>query len=696
MSYFAAKVQKNVELPNDNAEIFVSLHRIMMKVMRHALHLMLLVVLLLSACTGKRQQAKNAVKADSLTGVFYDLMGEQPERALDFIDSMESEGLWSAGLSNCRRAQIYSEMFLPRVSEVYALRALKDEQLKQDTNLYFFAYNLLINSVANVDNLSKTLKYATEALEQTKGDTTQLVRSYAADFMSSIANSQFRLDYQDEGNESYERAYQMYEEVLKGKKLFSWIYPELIMTIDAVNDNTSYDSLEIAKKWLGRMLTVYDRTINCKDIPDHVKDDCTAQKEITEAKYYASCGQQREALVHYEKFKQTDISKMEIGSKLAASFLEKTQRWQELEQAVEKSDSFYIRNESQNNIDYLINVLGRKYNVQERLGHHAAAVHTARQLILLLDTVKEQAQKDNAAELAVIYKTQEKDQQIAEQQADLSQQRLIATLVAFVLVVVFFIVYTLFRRKAAQRLAAVSAQKERIESELRIARDIQMSMVPNEFPEHEGLDLYATMAPAREVGGDLYDCLLLDNRLYFCVGDVSGKGVPASLFMAQTMRLLRAFAKRGYMPEVIATRINDELTENNENGMFVTMFIGLLNMETGRLNYCNCGHNPPVLGSSFLEVEPNAPIGLWQGLQYEGEHIDNIKGMPLFIYTDGLNEAENRQQQQFGDDRLLQVLTEQASGTAQQVIANMVEEIEKHRDGAEPNDDLTMLYLKVE
>ena len=278
----------------------------------------------------------------------------------------------------------------------------------------------------------------------------------------------------------------------------------------------------------------------------------------------------------------------------------------------------------------------------------------------------------------------------------MSQQRLIATLVAFVLVVVFFIVYTLFRRKAAQRLAAVSAQKERIESELRIARDIQMSMVPNEFPEHEGLDLYATMAPAREVGGDLYDCLLLDNRLYFCVGDVSGKGVPASLFMAQTMRLLRAFAKRGYMPEVIATRINDELTENNENGMFVTMFIGLLNMETGRLNYCNCGHNPPVLGSSFLEVEPNAPIGLWQGLQYEGEHIDNIKGLPLFIYTDGLNEAENRQQQQFGDDRLLQVLTEQASGTAQQVITNMVEEIEKHRDGAEPNDDLTMLYLKVE
>jgi len=665
--------------------------------MKRTIYLLLFAaVLLMVGCTSKEARRKAQMEAvDSLTSMIYDIMGEDPSRALDFVDSLQRAGVYSEAHANCRRAQIYSEMYLPRISEVYALKALKDDQLKKDTNQYFFAYNLLINSVQNVDNTEKTLKYATEALEQTKGHSRQLVKAYAADFMSSIASCQFRLGYHREGNESYEQAYRMYEEVLRNKTSFSWIYPEFVMTSDAVNDHVAIDSLVIAAKWVKRMTAVFDRTVGCQDIPSHVKDDCTAQKEITLARYYASHHQYKEANAHYQRFLQTNISNTEIGCKMVSSYLEQTGRWQELEQAVEKTDSFFIKNASQSNIDYLINVLGRKYNVQERLGHHAAAVQTARQLITLLDTVKEQNLKDNAAELAVIYKTQEKDQQIAEQQADLSHQRLIAVLVAFFLVVVFFVIYTLFRRKAAKRLAAVSAQKERYESELRIARDIQMSMVPNDFPKYDGLDLYAQMTPAREVGGDLYDCLLRGDKLYFCVGDVSGKGVPASLFMAQTLRLFRAFAKRGYAPAVIATRINDELSENNENLMFVTMFIGLLDLTTGHLDFCNCGHNPPVLNGSFMQMEPNAPIGLWPHLEYVGECIDSIKGQPMLVYTDGLNEAENRQQEQFGDANMLSILQEQAFGSARQQIERLDAAVKKYRQGAEPNDDLTMLCLRV-
>ena len=164
---------------------------------------------------------------------------------------------------------------------------------------------------------------------------------------------------------------------------------------------------------------------------------------------------------------------------------------------------------------------------------------------------------------------------------------------------------------AYEQLEQTTAVKERIESELRIARDIQMSMVPHEFPERPDLDLYASMTPAKEVGGDLYDYLLEDNILYFCLGDVSGKGVPASLFMAQTIRLFRALAKQHLMPASIAKRLNDELTEKNDNGMFVTMFIGQLNLITGLFHFCNAGHNPPVIGGdkqhgSFLEMEAPA------------------------------------------------------------------------------------------
>ena len=253
---------------------------------------------------------------------------------------------------------------------------------------------------------------------------------------------------------------------------------------------------------------------------------------------------------------------------------------------------------------------------------------------------------------------------------------------------------------AYEQLEQTTAAKERIESELRIARDIQMSMVPHEFPKRPDLDLYASMTPAKEVGGDLYDYLLEDDILYFCLGDVSGKGVPASLFMAQTIRLFRALAKQHLMPASIATRLNNELTENNDNGMFVTMFIGQLNLSSGKLHFCNAGHNPPVIGGdekhgSFLEMESNAPIGLWQNLKFIGEEIESIKGRPLFIYSDGLNEAEDINLKQFGDDHMLDILRQTKFKDARHVVELMEEEVKRHRDGADSNDDMTIMCLKA-
>ena len=261
---------------------------------------------------------------------------------------------------------------------------------------------------------------------------------------------------------------------------------------------------------------------------------------------------------------------------------------------------------------------------------------------------------------------------------------------------------------AYDQLEETTTAKERIESDLRIARNIQMGMVPSRFPERPDLDLYASMTPAKEVGGDLYGYLLMPadkpeeeaDKLYFALGDVSGKGVPASLFMAQATRLFRTLAAQGMKPAEIATRINDALSgEDNETGMFVTMFIGLVDLHTGHLDFCNAGHNPPVLigegSADFIEMIPNCPIGLWPGFEYEGEEIENIMDRPLFVYTDGLNEAENRQQEQFTDERLLDILAHTPFESSQQTIEMLRAEVEKHRDGAEPNDDLTMICVKV-
>ena len=194
-------------------------------------------------------------------------------------------------------------------------------------------------------------------------------------------------------------------------------------------------------------------------------------------------------------------------------------------------------------------------------------------------------------------------------------------------------------------LKDTTAQKASIESKLNVANSIQMSMLPSVFPDREGLDMYASMTPAKEVGGDLYGYLLKDDNLYFCLGDVSGKGVPASLFMAQVTRLFRTLANQQLPPAEICTHMNDALSgDENPTNMFVTLFIGMLDLQSGHLSFCNAGHNPPIIGGGanhgeFLEMKPNFPIGVLPGLEFEGEEIANIHGRALFIYTDGLNEA---------------------------------------------------------
>ena len=669
--------------------------------------LLTIAVVVLTSCNGKKAVPhSNKALTDSLTAVLYDLMGDQPEAALAMVDSLEQEGIYGEGLANCRRAQIYSEQYQPRVSGIYAQRALKDQTMKRGQR--YFAYNLLINSAQNVGNTEHALKYATEALAVAKKDTSHAAREYAPDFMVVIGGCQMSLNHQKEGNESFEQAYQLYEEILVGARSFSWFYPELMLCVDAISENSAKGDLETSRRWLPRLLNSYERTIGTSDIPSHVKDDCTAEMEIVQAKYYLREGDRKEAERHFQAYNQTKLSSTPFGKQRAASYLEMASRWKELEQSIADADSFYFDNDSYRSMDYLSHVLARRFHAQQQLGHQAEALKTASRLVSLLDSVEEQINKDNGAELAVVYETQEKEKMIAEQRVELSQQRGAATAIALILVSVFFIFYTLLRRKAHQKLKRAydkleetTAAKERIESELRIARDIQMSMVPHEFPQRKGLDLYAQMTPAREVGGDLYSYVLQGDECYFCVGDVSGKGVPASLFMAQTAKLFHTLATQHLMPADIASKMNDELTVGNEQGMFVTMFIAKLNLSTGHLDFCNCGHNPPVLGGgehedAFLEMEPNVPIGLIPNIQFVGQQIDNIKGRTLFIYTDGLNEAENTEQQQFGDERLLEILRKDHNPSSRQLIEQIAKEIGKFRQEAQPNDDLTMMCLHVE
>ena len=346
-------------------------------------------------------------------------------------------------------------------------------------------------------------------------------------------------------------------------------------------------------------------------------------------------------------------------------------------------------------------ILGKRAAILSKLGRWKEAYQYLDRHYALVDSLRK---GEALQQLNELNKRFELDELRAQQEREKmeNERRQMYLLMAIVgIIFIAIVVFILLRLQAARRVAELKTEQERIESELRIARDIQMSMVPNTFPDREGLDMYASMAPARQVGGDLYGYVLDGDKLYFCVGDVSGKGVPASLFMAQATRLFQTLAKQGMLPAEICTRMNDALSgEDNENGMFVTLFLGVIDLKTGHLSFCNAGHNPPVIGGSssrgdFLKMESNAPLGLWPGLQYVGEEIGTIKGRPLFIYTDGLNEAENPQQQRFGDERLLSILRNTHFGSSQQVVQTLAEAVARHRNGAEPNDDLTMMCIRV-
>lgn len=253
-------------------------------------------------------------------------------------------------------------------------------------------------------------------------------------------------------------------------------------------------------------------------------------------------------------------------------------------------------------------------------------------------------------------------------------------------------------------LRLTTATKERIESELGIARDIQMGMTPKifpPFPERHDVDLHAILKPAKEVGGDLYDFFIEENRLYFAIGDVSGKGVPASLFMAITRSLFRTLSSGVTSPADIVVKMNNSVAENNESAMFVTLIVGILDLSTGVLKYCNAGHNPPVLVHrdgrvEFMKVKTNLFVGVMDKYEYEEEEITLERGTKIFLYTDGVTEAENGKHELYSDQRLLDTLAGNASSDVRRTIDAVLASVAAHVKGADPSDDLTMLVIHYE
>ena len=636
--------------------------------------------------------------ADSLVLMVY--RKADYKRMLVVIDSLSATGELNEVRTEGFRAVAYAEMNDAKNAIACLRRAIA---VKDPSDKDYFLIVYLKTVYAELQQLQGNsegaLRTALALVEQVKNDGYE-DNEVCQRLYSVLGELQLSLDHPDEAAKNFERVYTILKKSIQNDSTGTHLM-EAVETLHAVTatylDSRQWDE---AERWLNRLdsiFTLCQSTPYAVDYPSYM-DWYLSNVNLSRAMIAEVHGKTAEALKYYNDFLATDFSKTDEGRMVGCNYLMLSHRYVEAADNYTVADRLMHAYEYEPNLQMIGNVLLPKLRANYYAGKNDSALRVAMQIAELYDTALVKQKRDATAEIATIYDIEGKERMIAEREAEISQQRLIGVTILLVALIIFFVIFTWVR----YRMAAMKAKQERIEGELSVAREIQMSMVPSKFPKREGLDMYAMMIPAKEVGGDLYGYQLQGDRLYFCLGDVSGKGVPASLFMAQVTRLFRTLATQNLMPVDICTRINDALSgEDNEQCMFATFFIGLVDLNSGHLDYCNAGHNQPVIdvGNSrccFLEVDSNMPIGTMPGMPFNGGEINSIKGRPLFIYSDGLNEAENKDHKLLGNDQMLDILKKTDAENTRLLIESLSAEVEKHRDGAEPNDDLTMMaiYLK--
>lgn len=605
----------------------------------------------------------------------------------------------------CERASIFYNADMNDSLIAVAKEDMEYLRESRQWNQYYEVWTHLVNTYAYSGKTGEGLKEVDEMYRDAESRHDQYGIGLAYYAMGNVYNNMHNWE---ESEENYQKSI----EVLSKIQPIPHLLPDIFSYYgDVLEEQHKYDVLK-------------QHTIHWKSFLRHYFAEAKKNKVYKEddetlwAYYYLGCCQASLGLGNLnEAERQLDQVRKRIQSPddyvsmcwlyYSAQLNLLKGRYQE---ALELNDQRTQYMQDTDDIFMDIKVRQQRAEILTRLGRDAEAAKLYREMYTINDSINTHETKRQLTEMNTRYHVNELK---VKQQQD--QIRLILTGASIIMLVLLG--FILYRYRAAKRLKIAhdkllvaydqleetTTAKERIESELRIARDIQMGMVPRQFPpfpERTDIDLYASMTPAKEVGGDLYDYFILHERLYFCVGDVSGKGVPASLFMAVACNLFRVIAQQEIPPCEIARQLNDALSADNENGMFVTMFIGVINLASGKMDFCNAGHNPPVImndgdAAHFLELEYNCCLGLFPGAEFDGGTIDDVREHPFFVYTDGLNEAENATQQQFGDNRLLSVLQSHSYENAQHTIDTLKEEVARHVAGADPSDDLTMLCVKI-
>ena len=683
-----------------------------------------------SPATGTQSQ-----EGDSLIKVAY--LANDYNRLEILADSLRNAGLISDTKSSYWLGYANDKLMRKRIAEFFwntGMAAFNPGEDKDDTEVYAEMASRLAGLKCTLGEYEDALKVAQTAVSQLQKTGSDNTSNYT-NLIIYIGYCQSRFGLNKEtAAQTLEQAYQQHLGYIRQQPSSDTYRLAIIGLTNICYNYSEMCDLDNLLFWANR----YDSLVGCYDktglAPEAYIDKQHGRSCVFRAKALEGLGRSSEADSAFASFRQTQYSQTSDGAILAADYQMFAEKWKDAADSWSYLDDFRKQYASDYSMENIQLTFLKKYESNLRAGRKDSAMAVAMNILSHLDSTITKSRRTDAIEQEIVRK---KEAQMMEDKRRLEVQQWWTRVAVMAVLIIALVIYIFVLNRMSARLKKAHGQlkvaydqlevttsiKERMESELRIARNIQMSMVPSVFPAIKGLDMYASMTPAKEVGGDLYNYLQLGDKLYFCVGDVSGKGVPASLFMAQATRLFLTLAKQEMSPAEICTRMNDALSgDDNENNMFVTFWLGLVDLTTGHLSFCNAGHNPPVIiehgslnmehsaaqeetvgnnvqssmfNAQFLKMKPNIPIGIMPGMEFEGEEMETIKGRPFFIYTDGLNEAENKEKEEFSDARLIEILRNTSFSSSQQLVEKLRAEVEAHRNGAEPSDDLTMMCLYI-
>ena len=639
------------------------------------------------------------------------------KRVQSLADSLGKAGKISDGESNYWQGYACYQMGQRELAKSYWQEAIKDTENSTDANdLLYYAKSAsyLTSQLCRYAEYAAALYTALPVinrLEKIKCDTT----SDYTNLLIFAGCCKTYFDKEDStATDMLERAYRLhigniqqkasktaYREALAGiiNTAYIWIYAK------------GYEEGLLWTERMGDLIKEYKQRY--ADDKNYI-DKQWARYLIFHATSLEGVGRHDEAGTAYEEFLQTEFSNTREGWTDASDYLTVAKRWEE---AVDNYYTIleYLQKElTVYSLDNIQRYLLKKYRAHQMLDQQELINLTARQICEVLDSAITNNRRLDASELQSIHA---RDMEILEAESRSARQRQIYTGLVVAILIVAFAIYIVFRRHAERKLRKAHDElkvaydqleetttvKERMESELRIASDIQMGMLPENFPtraDHDDVQLFASLTPAKEVGGDLFDFYFRDEKLFFCIGDVSGKGVPASLFMAVTRSAFRTVSAHESMPNRIVDTINRTIADMNKMNMFVTLFVGVLDLPTGRLRYCNAGHDAPLLvgaGVGELPCDSNIPVGFMPSWEYSLQETQIFTGTTIFLFTDGLTEAMDVNNAQFQMERINDIATLALANQQQeprQIIAQMTEAVHQFVGDAEQSDDLTMMAIQ--